>query len=1028
MTFFANDAALPLALRRIRQRLVFSASKRVRDFLLISVIVALVANVLAIGGEIAPETLWRLQEGSPSKTITAVIQSKQGYVWVGTYDGLVRYDGVSYTLVSAPNLAEWHDDGVTSLYEEPDGTLWIGHARGGVSAMKAGVFEYHPPPSSGRFEKIQSLATDERGDTWALDSSGRLRRVRDDYEITPLGPNPGDLLGLTRAADGHLWLTSGGHLYSLENDALRLESNAGSTDPLRAVQAAVASRDGGLWIVADRVLWNWKPGSGREQVTRLALPFTAISAILEARDGRLFISTAESGMEILTPGPSPQQSIFARSTNWVSDCVLCLGEDREGGVWLGTGGAGLFKLHETRVRSLAPPDVWQGRAVLTTCPAGDGGFWVGTEGAGLYRLFPDGTWKKPSLEGSLQNPYIWALYQESGGPLWIGSWAGLDVLQNDRVTPAPGSADLPSPIFTIAPARDGGLWIGGRKGVAYYRHGKIRWLEPEGKRMLIQVHAIVEQTDGVLWVSSDGEGLARVQDGHIKRFLRRDGLATDYLNGLLLEEDGTVWVGSRNGGLMRVKDDKVAVIGTANGLAHATISHLMDDGLGFLWMSSQAGLLRVSKRELNDCADGRIQEVHCLNYRQADGLKSLVSSSSQQAPNCTTADGSLVFCSDQELQLVDPKKVRLNTFLPPVVIEEVRVAGVKVTGSGPITQPLRVGPGAGRIDISYTGLSFAEPQLVRFKYRLEGLDSEWVQAGTERHAAYNAVPPGSYVFRVSAANNDNLWNPVGNSVGVIVLPHFWQTLWFRLTASILVVLAAGATVWLQTRARMMRKLERVRLEHAIESERTRIASDMHDDLGGHLTHIALLSDSARSSLDDREKVREGLNRIYEVVRKITRATDEIVWAISPRHDTLESLINYCEKFAQELLASSGIRCEFDFPAEIPDLSPRSELRHNVFLAYKEALNNAVKHSGASLVSITLVIDDRGGRLTVADNGHGITDTSGLEPSSTGRIATGNGLSNMRQRMAQVGGECEIASAPGQGCTVVLMFPWSRPTR
>ena len=1026
MTPFANDAALALDSPSTRQPLV-STPKRVRSLLLASA-VALLANVLATGGEIAPETLWRLQEGSPSKTITAIIQSKAGYVWAGTYDGLVRYDGVTYTLLNAPNLAQWHDDGVTSLYEAPDDTLWIGHARGGVSAMKNGVFDYHPPPSSGRFEKIQSLAADERGEVWALDSSGRLRRVRDDFEISPQGSNPGDLLGLTRLANGHIWLTSGSHLYSLENDALRLESNAGSADPLHGVQAAVASRDGGLWIVADGILWKWKPGSRREEVAKLALPFTAISAILETQDGRLFISTAEFGMEILKPGPPPQQSVFARSTNWVSDCVLCLGEDHEGGVWLGTGGAGLFKLHETRVRSLVPPDLWEGRAVLTTCPAGDGGFWVGTEGAGLYRLLPDGTWKKPSMEGGLQNAYIWALYQEPGGPLWIGSWAGLDTLRDGRVSPAPGSADLPSPIFAIAPARDGGLWIGGRNGVAHYRRGEIRWLEPEGKRTLVQVHAIIEQPDGVLWVSSDGEGLARVQDGHIKRFLARDGLSTDYLRGLLLDEDSAVWVGSRNGGLMRVKNDRVAVIGTANGLAHATISHLMDDGLGFLWMSSQAGILRVSKRELNDCADGRIQEVHCLNYRRADGLKSLLSSSSQQAPNCTTADGSLVFCSDQDLQLVDPKKVRLNTYLPPVVIEEVRVGGTKVSGSGPITQPLRVGPGAGRIEITYTGLSFAEPQLVRFKYRLEGLDTEWVQAGTERRAAYNAVPPGSYVFRVLAANNDNLWNPVGNSVAIVVLPYFWQTLWFRFSASTLVLLAAGAIVWLLTRARLMRKLERMRLEHAIESERTRIASDMHDDLGGHLTHIALLSDSARSSLDDREKVREGLNRIYEVARSITRATDEIVWAINPKHDTLESLINYCEKFAQELLASSGIRCEFDFPAEIPDLSPRSELRHNVFLAYKEALNNAVKHSGASVVSVALVIDDRGGRLTVADNGHGIADTPGVTPSSEGRIATGNGLGSMRRRMVQIGGACEIASLTGQGCTVSLSFPWSRPAR
>jgi signal transduction histidine kinase/ligand-binding sensor domain-containing protein len=1026
MTPFANDVERTLVPPSIRRRLV-SPAKSSR-FLLSVLAVALTANAIAIEGELAPKTIWRLQEGSPAKTITAVIQSEEGYLWMGTYDGLVRYDGVAYTLINTPNLAPWHDDGVTSLYEAPDDTLWIGHARGGVSAMRNGAFDYHPPPSAGRFEKIQSVAADERGEVWALDSSGRLRRVRDGFEIILPGPRAGDLLGMTRLPGGQIWLTSGSRLYALENAALRLELNAGATEPLRAVQTAAVSRDGGLWIVDNGVLWKWKPGSPREEVARLALPFTAISAILEAQDGRVFISTAETGMEILTPGPSPQQSVFSRSTHWVTDSVLSLGEDREGGIWLGTGGAGLFKLHESRVRSLAPPDAWEGRAVLTTCPAGDGGFWVGTEGAGLYRLSPDGAWKKPSMEGSLQNPYIWSLYQEPGGPLWIGSWAGLDVLQDGRISPAPGTADLPSPVFAIAPARDGGLWIGGRNGVAHYHRGEVRWLEPKGERTLIQVHAIVEQPDGVLWLSSDGAGLARVKDGHIKRFLRQDGLSTDYLRGLMLDDDGTVWVGSRNGGLMRVKHDRIAVIGTANGLTNATISHIMDDGLGFLWMSTHAGILRVSKRELNDCADGGIQEVHCLNYRRADDLKGLICSSSQQAQGCVTADGSLVFCTDQDLQVVDPKKVRLNTQVPPVVIEEVRVGGMKVTGSGPLAPPVRVGPGAGRIEIAYTGLSFAEPQLVRFKYRLEGLDTEWVQAGTERRAVYNAVPPGSYVFRVAAANNDNVWNLAGNNLGLVVLPYFWQTLWFRLSALLLLLLATGAIVWLQTRARMQRKLERMEMQHAIENERARIANDMHDDLGANLTHIAMLSDSARSNLDDREKAREGLTHIYELVRSITRATDEIVWAINPKHDTLESLINYCEKFAQDLLAASGMRCEFDFPAEIPEIFPRSELRHNVFLAYKEALNNAVRHSGASVLFISLAIDDRGGRLTVADNGRGMTEAGRDSASSDGRIATGNGLGSMGRRMTLIGGTCEITSPLGQGCTVVLNFPWSRPSR
>jgi signal transduction histidine kinase len=581
---------------------------------------------------------------------------------------------------------------------------------------------------------------------------------------------------------------------------------------------------------------------------------------------------------------------------------------------------------------------------------------------------------------------------------------------------------VPAPVLTMIPARRGGFWIGGRQGVARYHDGDTEWLEPKATARLLDVKAILEQDDGTLWVSCDGEGLGQVRNGRIRQYLRKDGLGSDFTKSLLLDQDGALWIGTRGGGLNRFKQGRFSVIGMANGLADDTVSQIEDDGVGNLWMSTRRGIIRVSKEELNACADGRRDQVRCLTYGLDDGLNTLTCSSSQQFPGCRTPDGHLVFSMDRGVAEIDPKLARLNSLPPPVEIQNVRIADKLVTDG--ITAPgaLTVGPGPNRLEIEYTGLSFASPDRVRFKHRLEPIDPDWIEVGTDRRAVYNYLPPGRYVFHVTAANNDNVWNPTGAQLDIEVRPYFWQTLWFRLLALASLLAVTGGVVWIQARYKLLRSLEALKLERAVDAERSRIAHDMHDDLGAHLTRIAMLSETARSDLDDRPKTEDSLGRIYEATRSITRAMDEIVWAINPRHDTIESLISYCEKTAQDLLGAAGIACRLDFPLELPDWTPTSEVRHNLFLAYKEALNNAVRHAGATVVSVSLQLTADVCRITIADNGSGIDRDEARGPTDPGRIASGNGLPSMQRRLARIGGACEIESSPGRGCAVRLTVP------
>jgi signal transduction histidine kinase len=427
-------------------------------------------------------------------------------------------------------------------------------------------------------------------------------------------------------------------------------------------------------------------------------------------------------------------------------------------------------------------------------------------------------------------------------------------------------------------------------------------------------------------------------------------------------------------------------------------------------------------------------EARFLAYGINDGMPTLECSGGLQAAGGQTADGRLWFATAKGLVAADPRDVKSNPLPPPVWIEELRVDDKKFADGYP-AGPLEIPPGRHRIEFEYTGLSFIAPERVRFKYRLNSFETEWANAGGRRVVTYNYLPPGEYSLEVTACNNDGVWNETGATLSFSVLPYFWQTARFRFLSGLATVLAASALVWADTRRRMRRRLEKLEREGALERERARIAQDIHDDLGASLTRIAMLSESARGESRVPEPVAKNLSRIFATARELTRAMDEIVWAVNPRHDTLDSLANYLGRFAYDYLSAAEIRCRLDMPLQLPPLPVTAETRHNVFLAFKEALHNVVQHAAATEVRVELRLEAERLVLRVVDNGRGVrspglrpaspggkttSEIHGLEPrASSGRIAGGNGLANMRRRLAEIGGGCEICSQPGHGTTVIF---------
>ncbi len=981
---------------------------------------------LGVGGRLSMASVapiyvtraWQSDEGLPGNAVTAVLQTWDGYLWISTYSGLARFDGVRFTTFDEHSASGLANSRITCLFEAADGTLWIGHENGEVSRCRNGRFERVEVLARWTSGKIVGIATDESSEAWLLHQDGLLARVRDGLVLEAENGGAPNLVMLARTGDGSIWVARGGRVSRLEHGRLTAVQ-FGSEPATRFIQGIGAGRDGGLWVVLDGRVRKWKAGRWAEDGVASPWGITPVLTLLETRQGSLVAGTSQRGCGLLFPGRDLEPVEFNRARGFPSDWITSACEDREGDVWIGTGGGGVVVVRPAKVQTLAPPDQWQGRPVLPVCAGSDGTMWIGTEGAGLYRL-RNGAWTNFSMQAGINTPYVWSLAEDAQGRFWVGTWGGgLLLCRGEGFELAPGQDEVNSPVPALLLARSGGLWVGTGAGLFRYQNGVADWVARNQGRMLRDVRAIAEDASGTVWLGLYGGGLAQWKDGQLRQFRRADGLASDYVSCLRLEPDGELWVGTAGGGLNRLKEGRLALIDQRHGLPSNFICHIEEDDQGCYWMSSHQGIFRVPKTDLERCAEGRLDSVHCLSYGLSDGMPTLLCSSGLQPGGCRTADGRLWFSTSKGLAIVDPHNVQTNGLAPPVIIEQFRVDDKEWSldaESGPRQAPRQIPPGRHRFEIQYTALSFVAPEKVQFKHRLEGLDADWVPAGTKRSANYNYLPPGKYAFHLTACNNDGVWNEAGVELGFTVLPYFWQTLWFRLVGAGLMAASVGGLAWFDTRRRMRRKLERLERQRALERERGRIAKDIHDDLGSSLTRISMLSQTARSEPDNVQQVGTCLDQIYATARELTRALSEIVWAINPQHDRLDSLATYLEKFAQDYLRAGGMRCRLDLPEQVPQWPLTAEVRHNLFLAFKEAINNVLRHSAATEVHVSLRLEPASFVWQLEDNGRGFD----LDATQHARVASGNGLPNMHRRLEEIGGQCHIESAPGRGTNVVFV--------
>ncbi len=989
----------------------------------------LFAVALSVRGEITTSSAdivistWKIADGLPSDRVRHIVQTREGYLWVATAGGLARFDGVTFRVFNVGNSPELPDNLVNRLFEDRAGRLWIGHSTGEISRLDAGGFHRVKTEGAWLGVPVYRFAEAADGTLWVLNRKGWLCALQGD-EAGEIHRRSEDSQAVDIVSDleGRIWLADADSVEPWNGTDEAPTNVAESLTDLTLPRIA-SGRAGGVWVFEKNRIRLWREGKWREERISTLAPIGA-TALLETKSGALVRGSFRSGLEIIPPVGESQ--LLSIGEGLPSDWIRCGWEDREGSLWLGLGSSGLSRLRPRHVRMIDPPDSWSDRGVLTVSPAKEGGLWLGIEGPGLFRYTAG-----PRAELFAVDPesrmVAHAVLQDRSSQVWIGTTgATTQIWRRGRFDTL---SDHPALVRTSAlwEAADGAVWLGTYAGPAMWRDGKLSWPAKEAGVEVLNVRSIGEDSEGGIWLGTIGGGLARYHDGAFKIWRERDGLGSDSIWSIHVESDDTVWAGSYGKGLSRLQNGRVATVSKTNGLPSDVIYSILSDATGALWMSSDVGIFKVDAAQLHACANGEIAKISCLVLDRGDGLTTTDMTGGGQPVACRTPDGDMWFATGAGLAHVIPRTVRESLVPPEVGIENIRVNGevvreARIAVEESLHRSLIVPPGAGSVEIDYTAFGMVSPNRIHFRYKLEGLDENWIEAGPRRTAFYNHVPAGVYRFRVAAGYDGANWNQQEAELPVIFEPYFWQTRWFQVGVGLFLSGCVGGAVYLITRHRHRRALAELRHARAIERERARIAHDIHDDLGAGLTQISLLTSSVRIAGGDPATVERRIGQIEASVTEMTQSMDEIVWAVNPGNDTFESLASYLGLFARDFLQAANVKCVLDLPIELPQWPISAEVRHGVYLCVKEALNNVLKHSGATVVRFRIIPEPDRVRFELADNGQGLSQPSAGKGGATRRIASGVGLDGMKRRLTDLGGIIEWEEPVAGGTIVRFVLP------
>jgi ligand-binding sensor domain-containing protein/signal transduction histidine kinase len=1017
---------------------------------------------------------WMTGSGLPQNTVTAIVQTQDGYLWVGSFGGLARFDGVRFVVFDKSTTPALRNSGVHALLPDRNGGLWVGTNGGGLTFLKENVARTFTVADGLGADVVRSLFQDRSGRVWA-GTNGGLSVLQEDGRFRSWNAANGFTSNVVRAiredAGGGLWIgTNGDGLYRMQDDRFEHFTRKDGL-PSDLVFSLAFDRHGALWVGTNGGGLA-RYADGRFQVYGAAdgLAGDIIWSLLEDADGGLWVGTYGAGL--FRRDAQGFQGLTTR-TGLSSDFVRALWQDQEGSLWIGTNTGGLARLRDGKFTTYTSREGLPSDVAKTVLATPDGAVWVGTSGGGLARL-KDGAFQTWSRKDGLPHDFVQALLLDRKGDLWVGTNGGGVARFDGRSFRAYTARDglVDDHVAALTEDRDGALWIGTNAGgLSRLRDGAFTSYTRQDGLGANLVMAVLVDRQGALWVGTDGGGITRLAGGQARTFTSADGLAADSVLCLYEDGEGGLWIGTSGGGLSHFQDGRFRSFSTREGLHDDVVFAILEDAKGGLWLSGNRGLSRVEKAALLRGEAGARLEPQVFGV--ADGMKSNECSGVSQPAATRLPDGRLVFPTTRGIVVIDPERLPRNETPPRVQIEELVADGTTYTGDR-----RELPPGAANWEIRFTALSFLAPQRVRFRYRLAGFDDDWVDAGSRRSAFYTQVPPGEYAFEVLAANNDGVWSTAPARLGILLRPRFHQTRAFyaMVAAALLLLGAFGYAMHIRGLTARRRELERLVQErtHALQEqqlraeearaeaerqqgnaerqkeiaqEATTIKTEMLQiaahDLKNPLALVMGHAEMAELYLEQGKPVGEFVAHIHLAAERmlgiLTRMLDASAMdagrlTLREQHLDLGSVARQVVETSRAAAARKGQELDLAIEGELPVTGDAERLLEVV----ENLVGNAIKYSPRSSRIEVLARRRNGSALVeVKDSGPGLSDDDkrrmfgrfqrlSARPTG-GEPATGLGLSIAKQLAELMKGDLSAASeGPGKGACFTLSMPLVPP--
>ena len=972
-------------------------------------------------------TSWRIRDGFTKGIIKAIAQTPDGYLWLGTEFGLLRFDGVRNVPWQPPPDQPLPDNFIWSLLAARDGTLWIGTSKG-LASWKDGKLARHAELDG---LIVQELLEDRDGSVWAGGAAvptGRLCAFQN-TSVQCFGEDGRfglGVFGLYEDSKGNLWAGAGRGLW-------RWKPGPPTSFPLPDPEnptTGFSESDGTLLIGTRGGISRFVDGAAEAYPLSRTLPRSPIRGLLRDRDGGLW--AASRGVVHIHEG---RTDVFTQSDGLSGDFVETVYEDREGTVWVATT-AGLDRFRDLAVPTFSANQGLSNTYVGPVLADRDGSVWLGTA-EGLKRWKDWRVWAyreraqaardksvQEIVRSGLPDRGVESLFQDDRGRIWVATSGQAGYLENDRFASIPGASGRN--IRGIAEDSAADLWVNDQERGLLMVSGRevtrISWAALGRKDFATAL--VANRAEGGLWLGFWDGGVVHFKDGRLRaRYGVADGLGAGRVNSCALDRDGTLWAATESG-LSRLRGGHVSTLSGQNGLPCDAVRWVIEDDAGSFWLSMPCGLVRIPRSELEDRAaavennNDATRVIAATVFDGSDGVRVRGEATADSPQVAKSMDGKLWFAGYDGVRVVDPRHLPFNRLPPPVHVEQI-IADRKTydVTSDPNGQ-VRLPPLIRDLQIDYTALSLVAPEKMRFRYKLEGWDRDWEDVGTRRQAFYNNLPPRSYRFRVIASNNSGVWNETGAALDFSIAPAYYQTAWFRTLAVVMLL----SLLWAAHRLRL-RVVERheaeiralnERLMKAQEQERARIAGELHDGVIQQISALSLVLGTAkrRPEADAKKTMADVQRKLIEVGTEVRQLSHDLHPPMLKEAGLPAALRGYCEEFSR--VRNIPVSCHAD--DGVQDLSRGAALA--LYRIAQEALGNATAHGAAQHVDVRLTRSNGRVTLTVSDDGRG------FDPNRIGKSG-GLGLINMRERARQLNGTFELSSEPGRATTVRVTIPFRR---